>query len=59
MLVRKSTAVYPTLPEIQMRCRGYRALHFHLSPLLEYFNVNRVQRYESVYGDMLDLPVPP
>lgn len=34
-------------------------LDFHLSPLLEYLSINRVRRYEPVYSDMLDLPIPP
>lgn len=37
----------------------YRALDFHLSPLLEYFNIDRVRRYEPMNADMLDLPIPP
>jgi hypothetical protein len=50
--------LYPMLPDVQMQCY-YCALDFHLSPLLEYLSINRVRRYEPVYGDMLALPISP
>jgi hypothetical protein len=43
---------------LPMQCEDY-ALYFHLSPLLEYLSIDRVRRYEPVYGDVFDLPIPP